>query len=108
VEQGYAAARACTLTQLAVLRGNSGRSTGWRGDLGERLRQRRVGFAESPAIINGASDLLVEVFGRRAAMFVPPWCECSATQRTRRNPNDSEGEGIMTEHALAANPTHSV
>jgi enamine deaminase RidA (YjgF/YER057c/UK114 family) len=61
VEQGYAAARACTLTQLAVLK----------RELGSLDRVAEVngyvnavsGFAESPAIINGASDLLVEVFG---------------------------------------------
>jgi enamine deaminase RidA (YjgF/YER057c/UK114 family) len=64
VEEGYAAARACALTQLVVLK----------RDLGSLDRVAEVltvngyvnaapGFADSPAIINGASDLLVEVFG---------------------------------------------
>ena len=64
VEQGYAAARACALTQLAVLK----------RELGSLDRVVEVisvngyvnaapGFADSPAVINGASDLLVEVFG---------------------------------------------
>jgi enamine deaminase RidA (YjgF/YER057c/UK114 family) len=64
VEDGYAAARACALTQLAVLK----------RELGSLDRVAEVvlvngyvnavaGFAESPAVINGASDLLVAVFG---------------------------------------------
>lgn len=64
VEQGYAAARACALTLLAVLK----------RDLGSLDRVAEVvavtgyvnaasGFADSPAIVNGASDLLAEVFG---------------------------------------------
>jgi len=64
IEDGYAAARACALTQLAVLK----------RDLGSLDRVAEVltvngyvnavaGFPDSPAIINGASDLLVQVFG---------------------------------------------
>lgn len=64
IEEGYAAARACALTQLAVLK----------RDLGSLDRVAEVltvngyvnaapGFPDSPAIVNGASDLLVEVFG---------------------------------------------
>ncbi len=64
IEQGYAASRACALTQLAVLK----------RDLGSLDRVVEVltvngyvnaapGFGDSPAVINGASDLLVEVFG---------------------------------------------
>lgn len=64
IEEGYAAARACALMQLAVLK----------RDLGSLDRVAEVltvngyvnatsGFGDSPAIINGASDLLVEVFG---------------------------------------------
>jgi enamine deaminase RidA (YjgF/YER057c/UK114 family) len=64
VEQGYAAARACTLTQLAVLK----RELGSLDRVAEVISVNGYvnavsGFAESPAIINGASDLLVEVFG---------------------------------------------
>ncbi|MDR3772462.1 MAG: RidA family protein [Terracidiphilus sp.] len=64
IEEGYAAARACALTQLAVLK----------RDLGSLDRVAEVltvngyvnaapGFPDSPAIIDGASDLLVKVFG---------------------------------------------
>jgi len=64
IEDGYAAARACALTQLAALK----------RDLGSLDRVAEVltvngyvnaapGFGDSPAIINGASDLLVQVFG---------------------------------------------
>ena len=76
IEEGYAAARACALTQLAVLR----------RELGSLDRVVEVitlngyvnavtGFTNSPEVINGASDLLVEVFGEagrhvRAALGV--------------------------------------
>ncbi|MGH9606589.1 MAG: RidA family protein [Terracidiphilus sp.] len=64
VEDGYAAARACALTHLAVLK----------RELGSLDRVAEVvsvngyvnaapGFGDSPAVINGASDLLVAVFG---------------------------------------------
>ena len=64
VDEGYAAARACALTQLAVLK----------QELGSLDRVAEVltvngyvhaapGFADSPAVINGASDLLVQIFG---------------------------------------------
>ena len=76
VEDGYAAARACALTHLAVLK----------RDLGTLDRVAEVisvtgyvnavpGFPDSPAVINGASDLLAQVFGEagrhvRAALGV--------------------------------------
>jgi enamine deaminase RidA (YjgF/YER057c/UK114 family) len=76
VEEGYAAARACGLTLLAVLK----------RDLGSLDRVAEVvavtgyvnagsGFGDSPGVINGASDLLVQVFGEagrhvRAALGV--------------------------------------
>jgi enamine deaminase RidA (YjgF/YER057c/UK114 family) len=50
-EDGYAAARACALTQLAVLRKHLG------------SLHAVPGFADSPFVINGASDLLIAVFG---------------------------------------------
>jgi len=64
IEEGYAAARACALTHLAVLK----------RELGSLDRVAEVvsvngyvnaapGFGDSPAVINGASDLLVAVFG---------------------------------------------
>ncbi len=64
IEEGYAAARLCALAHLAILRSH----------LGSLDRVREVvslngyvssapGFAEAPRIVDGASDLLVEIFG---------------------------------------------
>lgn len=64
VQEGYEAARACALTHLTVLL----------EELGALSRVAEViavngyvnavaGFPDSPAVINGASDLLVQVFG---------------------------------------------
>ena len=64
VDEGYAAARACALTHLAILRRHLGSL--------DRIREvvslngyvnAIAGFADAPQIINGATDLLVEVFG---------------------------------------------
>jgi enamine deaminase RidA (YjgF/YER057c/UK114 family) len=63
-EAGYKAARASTLTLLSVLR----------AEIGSLDRVRRVvklvgwvnsapGFTRQPWVVNGASDLLVEIFG---------------------------------------------
>jgi len=63
-EQGYKAARSTVLTLLAVLR----------GEIGSLDKVRRVvklvgfvssapGFSRQPWVVNGASDLLVEIFG---------------------------------------------
>jgi enamine deaminase RidA (YjgF/YER057c/UK114 family) len=64
VDDGYAAAAACALTQLAVLK----RELGSLNRIAEVLAVNGYvnavsGFADSPAVINGASDLLVEIFG---------------------------------------------
>jgi enamine deaminase RidA (YjgF/YER057c/UK114 family) len=64
IAEGYGAARACALTQLAILR----RELGSLDAVAEVLSvngyvNAAPGFADSPAVINGASDLLVEVFG---------------------------------------------
>jgi enamine deaminase RidA (YjgF/YER057c/UK114 family) len=64
VDEGYAAAKACALTQLAVLR----HELGTLDSVAEVLTvngyvNAAPGFADSPAVINGASDLLVSVFG---------------------------------------------
>jgi enamine deaminase RidA (YjgF/YER057c/UK114 family) len=64
VDDGYTAAKACALTQLAVLR----REFGTLDAVAEVLTvngfvNSAPGFADSPAVINGASDLLVSVFG---------------------------------------------
>jgi enamine deaminase RidA (YjgF/YER057c/UK114 family) len=64
IEEGYAAARACALTQLAVLK----RELGSLDAIAEVVTVNGyvnavAGFPDSPAVINGASDLLVKVFG---------------------------------------------
>src|SRR5262245_25337464 len=64
IEDGQGAARACAITLLAQL-------TAAVGDLARVARQVRVGgfansaprFTDGPKVINGASDLMVEVFG---------------------------------------------
>jgi enamine deaminase RidA (YjgF/YER057c/UK114 family) len=76
IEEGYAAARACALTQLATLK----RALGSLDRVAEVLTvngyvNAAPGFGNSPEVINGASDLLVEVFGEagrhvRAALGV--------------------------------------
>jgi enamine deaminase RidA (YjgF/YER057c/UK114 family) len=64
VTDGYNAARACALTQLAVLR----RELGALDAISEVVTVNGyvnavAGFEDSPAVINGASDLLVQIFG---------------------------------------------
>jgi enamine deaminase RidA (YjgF/YER057c/UK114 family) len=66
VDEGYAAARACALTQLAVLK----QELGSLDCVAEVLTVNGyvnavAGFPDSPAIVNGASDLLVQVFGEK-------------------------------------------
>ena len=64
VEEGYAAARLTAINQLAVLKAHL-------GDLGRVKRVVKVlgmvncapGFGDQPEVINGFSDLMVEVFG---------------------------------------------
>ena len=66
VEEAYAAARLCGLNLLAHLRVACG------GDLDRVKRVVRLGgfvncapdFADQPKCVNGASDLMVEVFGK--------------------------------------------
>ena len=66
VEQGYEAARFTGITQIAVLK----------AELGDLKRVKRIvkvlgmvnadpSFKNHPAVINGFSDLMVEVFGDR-------------------------------------------
>ena len=65
VEQGYQAARLCAMNIITHVRSACG------GDLDRVKRCLRVGgfvnavpdFTDHPKVINGASDLLVEVFG---------------------------------------------
>jgi enamine deaminase RidA (YjgF/YER057c/UK114 family) len=64
IDEAYAAAAACALTQLAVLK----RELGSLNLVAEVLTvngyvNATPGFADSPAVVNGASDLLVSVLG---------------------------------------------
>ena len=64
IEEGYAAARCCALTQLSVLRKHLGSLDSVKGIVAVTGYVNSVaGFADSPKVINGASDLFVEVFG---------------------------------------------
>ena len=64
VADGYAAARACALTQLAVLSKALGSLDKVQQIISVNGYVNAVaGFPDSPAVINGASDLLLEVFG---------------------------------------------
>lgn len=67
IEQGHAAARLCAVNLLAQLKAACG------GDLERVERCVRLGgfvnsppdFLDHPKVVNGASDLMVEVFGER-------------------------------------------
>jgi len=64
VEEGYAAACSCALLQLAVLQQHLGSLSKVRSILTVNGYVNSVpGFADSPKVINGASDLLLAVFG---------------------------------------------
>jgi enamine deaminase RidA (YjgF/YER057c/UK114 family) len=78
IEQGQAAARACALALIAQLRAACG------GDLGRLRRVVKLtafvnctpDFTDQPQVVNGASDLMVAVFGdagrhARAAVGAP-------------------------------------
>jgi enamine deaminase RidA (YjgF/YER057c/UK114 family) len=64
VDEGYAAARACALTQLAVLQRHIGSLDAVKSIVSVNGYVNAVaGFQDSPKVINGASDLFVEIFG---------------------------------------------
>jgi enamine deaminase RidA (YjgF/YER057c/UK114 family) len=64
VDEGYAAARACALTQLAVLMRHLSSLDKVKSIVTVNGYVNAVpGFTDSPKVINGASDLLVEIFG---------------------------------------------
>jgi enamine deaminase RidA (YjgF/YER057c/UK114 family) len=66
IEDGYAAARHCALTQLAILRRELGSLDRVAGVIGVNGYVNCAdGFADSPAVINGFSDLMIQVFGDR-------------------------------------------
>ena len=64
IDEGYHAARSCALVQLAALRGLLGTLEDVREVVSVNGYVNAVaGFPDSPKVINGASDLLVAVFG---------------------------------------------
>jgi enamine deaminase RidA (YjgF/YER057c/UK114 family) len=64
VAEAYAAARTCSLLHLALLRDHLGSLDVVKSVVSLNGYVNAVaGFADSPNVINGASDLLVEVFG---------------------------------------------
>jgi enamine deaminase RidA (YjgF/YER057c/UK114 family) len=64
IDDGYAAARACALSQLSVLRQHLGSLDAIKSILTVNGYVNAVaGFPDSPRVINGASDLLVEILG---------------------------------------------
>jgi len=64
IEEGYAAARLCALMQLAVLKRHLGSVDLVKSVISVNGYVNAVaGFEDSPRVINGASDLLVDVFG---------------------------------------------
>ncbi|HVU38874.1 MAG TPA: RidA family protein [Opitutales bacterium] len=66
VAAGYAAAQVCALNTLAALKAAAGSFDQLeRFVLVNGFVNGVAGFADSPAVINGASDLLVKVFGDR-------------------------------------------
>src|SRR6202162_2934279 len=79
IEEGYAAARACALNQLAVLTAHLGSLDKVKNIVTVNGYVNAIaGFPDSPKVINGASDLFVEVFGDagrhvRTAIGVPAW-----------------------------------
>lgn len=64
IADGYEAARLCALAQLAVLQRHLGSLDAVKGIVGVNGYVNSVaGFPDSPKVINGASDLFVEIFG---------------------------------------------
>jgi len=64
IEEGYLAAKSCALTQLAVLKRYVGSLDAVKQVLTVNGYVNAVaGFPDSPQVINGASDLFVELFG---------------------------------------------
>ena len=64
IDEAYAAARATTLSILGSLRrelGDLDRITGWVRIFG--MVNSAPGFDRQPAVVNGCSDLLIEIFG---------------------------------------------
>lgn len=64
LDEAYAGARSCALLQLSVLEQQLGSLTKVKGVISVNGYVNGIpGFSDSPKVINGASDLLVAVFG---------------------------------------------
>lgn len=64
IDEGYAAAKSCALLQLAVLEKHLGSLEKVKSVVSVNGYVNSIaGFADSPKVINGASDLLMAVFG---------------------------------------------
>ncbi len=64
IEEGYAAARACALMHLAIIRREAGSLNAVAEILSLNGYVNAVaGFPDTPKVINGASDLLIAIFG---------------------------------------------
>lgn len=64
IDDGYAAARACALAQLAVLQRHIGSLDAVKSIVSVNGYVNAVaGFQDSPQVVNGASDLFVELLG---------------------------------------------
>jgi enamine deaminase RidA (YjgF/YER057c/UK114 family) len=64
IDEGYVAARACGLTLLAVLQRHLGSLDSVKSIVSVNgYVNAASGFPDSPKVINGASDLFVEIFG---------------------------------------------
>jgi enamine deaminase RidA (YjgF/YER057c/UK114 family) len=67
VDDAYAAARACALTQLAILQRHLGSLDEIKGIVSVNGYVNAIpGFPDSPKVINGASDLFIELLGESA------------------------------------------
>jgi enamine deaminase RidA (YjgF/YER057c/UK114 family) len=77
IQEGQMAARACALTQLAIIRKHLGSLDLVKSIVSVNGYVNCIpGFADTPKVMNGASDLIVEIFGEagqhvRAAVGVP-------------------------------------
>lgn len=67
VDDAYAAARACALTQLAVLQRHLGSLDEIKGIISVNGYVNAIpSFPDTPKVINGASDLFIELLGESA------------------------------------------
>jgi len=88
VEQGYQVAREVGLNLLRRHAPRSGVSTRSSAGEGPRMVNSADGFGDQPKVINGFSDLMVEVFGEAIGKHAAPpsaWPNCRWASRRDRN-----------------------